>query len=141
MTGRPYTLFHNNRIYDSGAVGLALTTRRLTLAPSIDFLGLEPLSSDTITVTDSEGNLVHTFDDKNAAQLLLNTIKKSGIDMSFDTSFKETAEFYLMTALGRIYTVTAGDPSRGTISLSGEDGPATGEKVQVRTRASSFSDY
>ena len=84
---------------------------------------------------------MHTFDDKNAAQLLLNTIKKSGIDMSFDKSFKENAEFYLMTALGRIYTVTAGDPSRGTISLSGEDGPAAGEKVQVRTRAPTFSDY
>ncbi len=40
----------------------------------------------------------------------------------------------------RVYTITAGDPSRGMISLSGEDGPAVGTRVQFYARQRAHPD-
>jgi small ligand-binding sensory domain FIST len=45
LTGRPNTLFHNDRIYDSGTVGIALPSApaAYTVEP-----GLEPISSEMV---------------------------------------------------------------------------------------------
>ncbi|KAF9016129.1 hypothetical protein BDZ89DRAFT_962168 [Hymenopellis radicata] len=131
ITGRPFTMLHNKDIYDSGAVGLALINRpRLT--STLDFLGLSALS-EPMTVTQSEGNLVNTLDGRNPTQLLLDALKKKGMDVATSRWFKDEEQFYVVHGK-RAYTITAGDPSRGTISLSGEDGPGVGTKVQFYAR-------
>ncbi|KAF8880616.1 hypothetical protein CPB85DRAFT_1442968 [Mucidula mucida] len=87
ITGRPFTLFRNNDIHDSGAVGLALNHRpRLTY--TLDFLGLSALS-EPMTVTQSEGNLVNTLDGRNPIQLLLDAPKKKGMDVATSHWFKD----------------------------------------------------
>ncbi|KAF8886103.1 hypothetical protein CPB85DRAFT_1420049 [Mucidula mucida] len=87
ITGRPFTLFHNSNIYDSGAVGLALINRpRLT--STLDFLGLSALS-EPMTVTQSKGNLVNTLDGRNPTQLLLDALKKKGMNVATSRWFKD----------------------------------------------------
>ncbi|KAF8868647.1 hypothetical protein CPB85DRAFT_906012 [Mucidula mucida] len=116
ITGRPFTLFRINDLHDSGAVGLALINRpRLT--STLDFLGLSVLS-EPMTVTQSEGNLVNTLDGRNPTQLLLDALIKQGMDVATSRWFKDEEQFYVEHGQ-RVYTITAGDPSRGTIPLSG----------------------
>ncbi|KDQ62165.1 hypothetical protein JAAARDRAFT_189527 [Jaapia argillacea MUCL 33604] len=129
ITGRPVTLFHNKNIYSSGAVGLALHGGS---APAVDahFHGLQPVSS-TLTVTNSEGNLVHTLDNLNPSKLLLDAIKKSGIQQEM---VKED-DFYLGALgdgkLSQVYRIMSGDPSRGTMSLQSGAAPPEGTPVQL----------
>ncbi|KAF8886096.1 hypothetical protein CPB85DRAFT_1336656, partial [Mucidula mucida] len=131
ITGRPFTLFRNNDIHDSGAVGLALNHRpRLTY--TLDFLGLSALS-EPMTVTQSEGNLVNTLDGRNPTQLLLDAREKKGMNVATSRWFKDEEQFYVVLGK-RVYTITAGDPFRGTISLSGADGPGLGTRVQFYAR-------
>ncbi|KAF5336284.1 hypothetical protein D9758_014492 [Tetrapyrgos nigripes] len=151
ITGRPVTLFHNKHIYDSGAVGIALTSNsqsRCTLnLPN----GLEPLG-EVLSVTDSEGNLINTLNNDNPTQLLLSAIRRADIDTTSSNamSFKEDSEFYLatfdaatsgpgsMTKLHQFHSITAGDPSRGTISLNTQSSsPRVGTPVQFFYRHAS----
>ncbi|KIY69331.1 hypothetical protein CYLTODRAFT_349720 [Cylindrobasidium torrendii FP15055 ss-10] len=138
ITGRPFTLFHGKDVHSSGAVGLALTDRPKATS-TIEFTGLESLS-EPMTVTQSEGNLVNLLDGRNPTQLLLTALQKSGIDMSLNQAFKDDVQFYLMRDGGNhVYAITAGDPSRGTIALHGEEGPRVGERVQFYRRPMSMS--
>src|ERR1700722_3453330 len=51
ITGRPVTLFHNDKIYSSGAVGVALTgLQKDTPRPRIDFPELMAIS-EGLTIT------------------------------------------------------------------------------------------
>ncbi|THV03608.1 hypothetical protein K435DRAFT_621752, partial [Dendrothele bispora CBS 962.96] len=130
ITGRSVTLFHNEHIYDSGAVGIALTndnnvdSRYAFHLPS----GLEALG-ETMVVTDFEGNLINTLNNANPTQLLLSAIRRAGIDTTSSNAmtFKDDSEFYLATIQSptknanefyQLHSITAGDPSRGTISLN-----------------------
>ncbi|KAK0477001.1 hypothetical protein IW261DRAFT_1339028 [Armillaria novae-zelandiae] len=137
ITGRPVTLFQNQRIWDSGAVGVALTNVK-NVRSMLDYHGLVSLSS-VMTVTEMEGNLVNTLDRRNPTQLLLSAIREHNLDV---TSLKTEEEFYLMTEDTQIvsaYTITAGDPSRGTISLNTDQGPGVGSRVRFYHRPKSLS--
>ncbi|THH19213.1 hypothetical protein EW146_g1907 [Bondarzewia mesenterica] len=129
ITGRPFTLMHNQAIYSSGAVGLALTSR---VRPSVDtaFPGLRALTP-SVRVTRSEANLVHELDHGNPSQLLLSAIQKHGID---NEAAKED-EFYLFVLRqnGRVqvHRIMSGDPTRGTMALESDAAPAEGTLVQV----------
>ncbi|KAH7923827.1 hypothetical protein BV22DRAFT_1035883 [Leucogyrophana mollusca] len=131
VTGRPVTLFHDNQIYSSGAVGLGLTTSKAP-ASSVEFPGLICLTPPLV-VTRSEGNLVNELDNANPTRLLLNAIRKHGIDDR--NSFKED-DFYLGVVedgqLNQVYHILSGDPSRGTIALQSHAAPPVGAVVQVR---------
>ncbi|KAF9468745.1 hypothetical protein BDZ94DRAFT_1246177 [Collybia nuda] len=142
ITGRPFTLFHNKSIYESGAVGLVLKNTswsRRAIARS-EFIGLSPISPQMI-VTKCEGNMVNSLDKSNPAQLLLDAMEKSGMDMAGYTSFKDGEKFSLGTIknekLSQIYNITAGDPSRGNISLESQNAPIVGTKVQFFHRPKS----
>ncbi|PBK69330.1 hypothetical protein ARMSODRAFT_1018757 [Armillaria solidipes] len=133
ITGRPVTLFQNQRIWDSGAVGVALTNAK-NVRSTLDYHGLVSLSS-VMTVTEAEGNLVNTLDRRNPTQLLLSAIREHNLAV---TSLKTEEEFYLMTEDTQIaYTITAGDPSRGTISLNTDQGPGVGSRVRFYHRPKS----
>jgi small ligand-binding sensory domain FIST len=50
VNGRPFTLFFNDEVHSSGAVGVALRTPTF-LEPTIYFLGLKPLATGLGVVT------------------------------------------------------------------------------------------
>ncbi|KAJ3760187.1 hypothetical protein EV360DRAFT_40397 [Lentinula raphanica] len=123
ITGRPVTLFHNQHILDKGAVGVALTSHKaLKFHVPND---IRPLGS-ALEVTDSEGNLVNTLNLSNPTQLLLSRIRAAGIDTTSSNAitFKDDTEFYLgvlphdSSTPYQLHAITAGDPSRGTLSLN-----------------------
>jgi len=135
ITGRPVTLFYNHNIYQSGAVGIALKRRRSksrTIART-EFTGNIPLSPP-MTVTQCEGNMINTLDNSNPTKLLLAAIHKSGMDLVTSGSFKESEQFSLATLrngnFSQMHKITAGDPSRGNISLDSEHAPSVNTQVQ-----------
>ncbi|KAH7915434.1 hypothetical protein BJ138DRAFT_997911 [Hygrophoropsis aurantiaca] len=130
VTGRPVTLFRDNEIFSSGAVGLCSTTPHPPTV-NVDFPSLLCITPP-LKITRSEGNLVNTLDDANPTRLLLNAISKHGINSN--NPFKED-EFYLGVVdngqLSEVYRIMSGDPSRGTIALQSPSAPPEGSVVQV----------
>lgn len=142
ITGRPVTLFHNQNIYDSGAVGIALKRPRSKSRTIVrtEFMGATPLSPP-MTVTQCEGNMINSLDNSNPTKLLLAAIRKHGMDMETSGTFKDNEKFSLATVrngkLSQMYKITAGDPSRGNISLDSEHAPSIDTQVQFCYRPKS----
>lgn len=67
----------------------------------LDYHGLVSLSS-VMTVTETEGNLVNTLDQRNPTQLLLSAIREHNLTV---TSLKTEEEFYLMTEDTQIVSI------------------------------------
>ncbi|KAJ7855889.1 hypothetical protein B0H14DRAFT_2753736 [Mycena olivaceomarginata] len=131
ITGRPVTLFKGDKIYESGAVGLAL--RHPEAHARVQFLGMEPLC-EPMLVTQAEGNLVISLNNKNPTQLLLAAIRAAGINFAASDSLKDNDEFALATLRAedphQMCTIMSGDPSRGTIALRSLSAPPIGARVQ-----------
>ncbi|KAJ6557333.1 hypothetical protein DFH09DRAFT_1163812 [Mycena vulgaris] len=138
ITGRPVTLFKGDKIYESGAVGVALRNPKANAR--VQFLGMMPLSSPMV-VTEAEGNLVISLDNKNPTQLLLAAIQKSGIESVASTSLKDNDEFSLATLRSgephQMCNIMSGDPSRGTMALRSMSAPPIGAQVQFFHRPKS----
>ncbi|KAJ7644250.1 hypothetical protein FB45DRAFT_897343 [Roridomyces roridus] len=138
ITGRPVTLFEGDRIHGSGAVGVAL--KHPKAQTRVQFLDMSPLSSP-MAVTQAEGNLVISLDNKNPTQLLLEAIRKSGIELSASDTLKDNDEFCLATLQNdqphQMSHIISGDPSRGTIALRTMSGPPIGAHVQFFHRPKS----
>ena len=142
ITGRPVTLFHNGKIHGSGAVGVALS---LGKAARVDYLGVKTLSMP-MTITryslfmipsckvsqdcSCEGNLVNTINNANPTKLLLSDIRKAGLDGSGIEQYS-LGVVIPDEKIGRTYRITAGDPSRGSLSLDSQRAPDPGTLVQV----------
>ncbi|KAK7048230.1 hypothetical protein R3P38DRAFT_2868125 [Favolaschia claudopus] len=131
ITGRPVTLFKNDKIYDSGAVGLALKHSKPDAR--VQFLDMKPLSAPML-VTQSEGNLVISLDNKNPTQLLLSAIRAAGLETDPSNSFKDNEDFALAAVQDemphQMCTIMSGDPSRGTIALRSMSAPVVNTRVQ-----------
>ncbi|KAH9933271.1 hypothetical protein B0H21DRAFT_84025 [Amylocystis lapponica] len=134
ITGRPFTLFRGPAIYSSGAVGLCLSSP--AASPShVEFPGLQALTGP-LTVTSSEGNLVHSLDNANPSRLLLSILQKSGGSLIPGT---KDDHFYVGVLHGRdgspklrqVYHIISGDPSRGTLALESDAAPPEGSLVQL----------
>ncbi|KAF7297819.1 FIST domain-containing protein [Mycena kentingensis (nom. inval.)] len=127
ITGRTVTLFMKEQICDTGAVGLALTKPASECRMS--FKGLTPIATP-MSVSQSEGNLVITLDNKNPTQLLLSAIRQADIDLTnpdydqFCLGTMRNGEPYQM------FSILSGDPSRGTIALRSPSSPPPGSQVQ-----------
>ncbi|KAF5380758.1 hypothetical protein D9757_007162 [Collybiopsis confluens] len=146
ITGRPVTLFYNQQVYETGAVGIALRRSR-----SLQFrlpTDIQPLG-DSLNVTHSEGNLISTLNSSNPTQLLLSRIRAAGIDTTSSSaiSFKEDMQFYLgvlgsnHSSLDQLHLITSGDTSRGTIALNTQTtAPPVGSRVRFFHRRRSSSD-
>ncbi|KAF8208764.1 hypothetical protein K438DRAFT_2012730 [Mycena galopus ATCC 62051] len=138
ITGRPVTLFQDDKIYGAGAVGLAL--RRPKANARVTFLGMEPFCPPML-VTKAEGNLVISLDNKNPTQLLLAAIQAAGADSAASGLFKDSDAFSLATLQGeelhQMYAIMSGDPSRGTIALRSMSSPPVGSRVQFWHRPKS----
>ena len=137
------TLFLNGKIYGSGAVGVALSLGKVA---RVDYLGVKTLSMPmTITryslfylipwcrVTQDcscEGNLVNTINNANPTKLLLSDIRKAGLEGSGIEQYS-LGVVLPDEKIGRTYRITAGDPSRGSLSLDSQRAPDPGTLVQV----------
>lgn len=98
--------------------------------------------------------MINSLDNSNPTKLLLAAIRKHGMDMETSGTFKDNEKFSLatvrngkvcfllsivflliidlLTQLSQMYKITAGDPSRGNISLDSEHAPSIDTQVQVR---------
>lgn len=100
----------------------------------------------------SQGNLVHTLNNANPSKLLTSAITSRSKTRTMVNSKEE--DFYLgllaedrqvgavlpvvassrstvPQSFEKIYTITSGDPSRGSLALDGEDSPPAGSRVKV----------
>ncbi|KAF8505347.1 hypothetical protein BU17DRAFT_101032 [Hysterangium stoloniferum] len=94
FNGHPFTLFFNDEVHSSGAVGVALRTPTFP-EPTICFGGLEPLAAGLGVVTvgidvsisytniftcahRSEGDLIRQINGSNAAQVLIDPVATAG---------------------------------------------------------------
>ena len=136
------TLFHNGKIHGSGAVGVALSSGKVA---RVDYIGVKTLSKP-MTITryslfiipsrkvaqdcSCEGNLVNTINNANPTKLLLSDIRKAGLDGSGIEQYS-LGVVLPDNKIGRTYRITAGDPSRGSLSLDSQRAPDPGTLVQV----------
>ncbi|KAH8077040.1 hypothetical protein BXZ70DRAFT_709448 [Cristinia sonorae] len=133
LTGRPFTLFRNREIHSSGAVGISLPTPTPTwdlVYPDLNAI------TDALTVTSAEGNLVHSLDDANPARLIISAMDKHNMNLSGANTLYKEDQYYLGVLgeddkLHRLYQIMSGGPSRGTVSLEGEDGPSVGSRAKL----------
>ncbi|KAI0353009.1 hypothetical protein OH77DRAFT_1427781 [Trametes cingulata] len=138
ITGRPYTLFHNDSIHSNGAVGICLSSPIRPRAYSA-FPGLEPITRPMI-VTSSEGNLVNALDNANPSRLLLHAIQNHPtVGSRAEQGISSELRLYMGTLkqkqgtheLDQLYYIMSGDPSRGSLALDTDTAPAEGSLVQV----------
>ncbi|KAM6493834.1 hypothetical protein JOM56_010195 [Amanita muscaria] len=144
VTGRPFTLFSNRDIYDSGAVGIVLKNKKLDkVTVKASFLDLEAIS-EPMTITQCEGNMVISLDNQNPAQFLLSRIRGSGLSTGLTGIVKDEIQFALGVVengrLNQVFNITAGDPSRGTIALDTPRSPQQGTLVQFFHRTEHTND-
>ncbi|KAI9056514.1 hypothetical protein FKP32DRAFT_1599250 [Trametes sanguinea] len=138
VTGRPYTLFHNDSIHSDGAVGLCLSSAVKSSTQSA-FPGLEPLTRPMV-VTSSEGNLVNALDNANPSGLLLRAIQNHpAVGSLSQHGISPDLRVYMGTLkqqngkheLDQLFYVMSGDPSRGSIALDTDAAPEEGVLVQM----------
>ncbi|KAL7422747.1 hypothetical protein Q5752_002039 [Cryptotrichosporon argae] len=134
ITGRPHTLLHGERVYEAGALGLALRT---PLDVAVDY-GVEPLS-EPFTIAAAQGNMLLRLagDSPNPAQTLIASIQRR--DRTRATQLVKDEEFYLRLeraggAGEGVVKILSGDPGRGAISLETEDSLVPGQVVQFMQR-------
>jgi hypothetical protein len=157
ITGRPATLFKGSSIFADGAVGLALFDQG-PQRTTIEFENMQAISS-LMQVTQyvlgwpvrprdatdlchrAQTNMVEALDQGNPVESLLRA-------MSSRSSIAKEQDIYLgvvdtsadpvhssgdqkVYKYSRVYKITAGGPSHGTILLAATEGPQAGAKVQV----------
>ncbi|KAG8949804.1 hypothetical protein FRC03_000240 [Tulasnella sp. 419] len=134
VTGRPFTLLQGTRAYSDGAVGIAICGYDHGPRYHLGYEGLQRIS-DPYTVTSATQNLVHTINGQNPARELISAISKHSSKQVDDISILgKEASFYLGVLdiegkATKLYLITSGGPSRGTISMDGEEGPSVGSSI------------
>ncbi|CAE7233919.1 unnamed protein product [Rhizoctonia solani] len=143
ITGRPFTLFKGANIFSDGAVGIALLDQA-SKNTTIDFDGIYAVSKP-MEVTQAQTNLIETLDNGNPVESLMAAMKTSGtINKDQDiylgvisdstASDPNTHDSGIRTCkYNRLYRITAGGPSRGSLLLDATEGPQAGSKVQFAT--------
>ncbi|EMD39702.1 hypothetical protein CERSUDRAFT_92195 [Gelatoporia subvermispora B] len=137
QSGRPFTLFRKGSLFGGGAVGLCLTSRP-TPQLSAELPGLNTVT-EPLQVTSAEGNLIHSLNGTNPSRLLLSAIQKAGTGATTELSRLEEDDYYLgvlhkkgtEAQIERLYQITSGDPSRGSLALDSDTAPGEGATVQA----------
>ncbi|KDQ14263.1 hypothetical protein BOTBODRAFT_32737 [Botryobasidium botryosum FD-172 SS1] len=142
ITGRPFTLLRNSKTFSEGAVGIALTGAQASLTRETGFEGLSALSK-ALTVTSSQSNMVHTLDNANPSQMLVNLLNQKSAHGASAANIRKEDEYYLglLRSEGdsnmweRVYRITSGNPSRGSLSIEGDSELPEGSRVQFLCRS------
>jgi small ligand-binding sensory domain FIST len=140
---RPLTMMWGKNLVFDGAVGLAMLNQGDKL--DVRFNGVRPIT-DTLQVTASTGNIVESLNNSNPTRILLQALEKStSVKASSMASYASIHPLlHESVFLGtvdpssgkpmRMYKITAGDPSRGPLSLEVGRAPSPGESIQVCRR-------
>lgn len=127
ITGRPFTMFFDDRVYSEGAVGVAVSGIPHNF--HVDFPANLRSITPQVTITSCEGNLINSLNGSNPAQMLLKGIEAAGIHNA-----KED-DFYLSLVqsgnMKQVFRINSGGPSRGTISLESHTAPPEGSVAQL----------
>lgn len=136
-THAPYTLFFNDQLVSSGAVGVAIVDEAPARRIEVEYAGLEPLA-EPLEVTSAKGNIVLTLANQNAARLLLHAVQQlptssdKGANSMYTRQEEKEKEFFAavfealpgkipdLSLARHVSKIMAGDPSRGAISVSTE---------------------
>ncbi|THH28024.1 hypothetical protein EUX98_g6166 [Antrodiella citrinella] len=141
LTGRPFTLFRDREIHSSGAVGICLPSP--VSQYDVEYPHLTAIT-EPLTVTSAGGNLVHSLDDENPARLIISAMDKHNLSSLGNKTLYKEDQFYLGVLDGdklhRLYQIMSGGPSRGTVSLEGEDAPQHGVRVRLLLSTGAWSD-
>ncbi|KAJ3538198.1 hypothetical protein NMY22_g5266 [Coprinellus aureogranulatus] len=139
LTELPATLLHQDSVYSTGAVGLALKRQYETRT---QFQNLQQISGP-MTVGSSQGNIIHALNgDSNPTQVLLRILEKTpGTTASNPAAFRFLKERVFVGEVGpdgkvyRMLHITSGDPSRGGLALSSEVAPAPGAAFSENSKS------
>ncbi|CAI2170378.1 8657_t:CDS:2 [Funneliformis geosporum] len=124
LTGRPFSLFHNNSVLSRGIIGVAITDKSFKNQLQVDHPSLNAVG-DPLRITSCRGNIILELDGTNPTRLLLNRLQ-SGDDKRILS--KET-EFYLglydhndkdnqlNESNLMINKISSGDPVRGNMAV------------------------
>ncbi|TNY17407.1 hypothetical protein DMC30DRAFT_120566 [Rhodotorula diobovata] len=154
-TGAPFSLFFSNEVVSSGAIGVAVVGSPSAPAIKLDYGGLEHVG-EPYEVTSSQGNIVLSLSNQNAARLLLDAVNKlfgtsaerlGAVQRSEEKDKEFFAALYdeqpsLPLDLGKarlVAKIMAGDPSRGAMSVETEQEVATGSYLAFLHAPSSSS--
>ncbi|CAE6480101.1 unnamed protein product [Rhizoctonia solani] len=154
INGRPFTLFKGTNIFSDGAVGIALLDQP-SQKTTMNFDGIHALS-EPMEVTQAQTNLVEALDNSNpveglvAAMRISGTIDKDqdvylgdvylGVIDSASSDSKTHGSVTRTYKYSRLFRITAGGPSRGSLLLDATEGPQAGTKVQFATASSPQKD-
>ncbi|KAJ3150449.1 magnesium ion transporter [Geranomyces michiganensis] len=138
VTGRPHTLYYNDKVLSGGLVGAAIVSKRVrTTAPQPSFTGLEALG-EPLAITSCRGNIITNIDDTNAAKELLarmnNREMTAGVAPEHQLYVKVTDRNMSSSA---VYRLTGGDPSKGTLAVDTVKDLEVGMKIQFMQRVGS----
>ncbi|CAE6465789.1 unnamed protein product [Rhizoctonia solani] len=145
ITGRPFTLFKGANIFSDGAVGIALLDQS-SPNTTMSFDSIHAVSKP-MEVTQAQTNLIETLDNGNPVESLMAAMKTSGridkdqdiyLGVISDPASPDVRDSGIHTCnYSRIYRITAGGPSRGSLLLDATEGPQAGTKVQFATTSPS----
>ncbi|KAJ3170820.1 magnesium ion transporter [Geranomyces variabilis] len=136
VTGRPHTLYFNDKVLSGGLVGAAIVSKRIrTTSPQPSFTGLEALG-EPLAITSCRGNIILNIDDTNAAKELL--ARMSNREMTAGVAPEH--QLYVKVTDGdtsAVYRLTGGDPSKGTLAVDTVKDLEVGMKIQFMQRVGS----
>ncbi|ORX82404.1 hypothetical protein K493DRAFT_292355 [Basidiobolus meristosporus CBS 931.73] len=135
-TGRPTTLYLNDKVFSGGAVGVVISDSTKEIqkpALSLQFPSLRSLGSP-MKITRCRGNVILELDEANATQLLLSSLQadqsymiSKEVDMYLKIFSTEDIE---SSGPAVIHKITSGDPSKGTMSIDTIADLKVGQYVQ-----------
>ncbi|KAJ3149149.1 magnesium ion transporter [Geranomyces variabilis] len=136
VTGRPHTLYYNDKVLSGGLVGAAIVSKRVhTTPPEPSFTGLVALG-EPLAITSCRGNIILNIDDTNAAKELL--ARMSNREMTAGVAPEH--QLYVKVNDGdtsAVYRLTGGDPSKGTLAVDTVKDLEVGMKIQFMQRVGS----
>ncbi|GAA5856680.1 hypothetical protein JCM9279_004869 [Rhodotorula babjevae] len=154
-TGAPFSLFYGNEVVSSGAIGVAVVGSTSAPAVKLDYGGLQAVGKPH-EVTSSQGNIVLSLSNQNAARLLLDAVNElfgtSADNLSaVQRSQEKEKDFYAamfdsepahpldLSQARLVAKIMAGSPSRGALSVETEQEVATGSYLVFVTAPRSSS--
>ncbi|GAA5927306.1 hypothetical protein JCM3775_002511 [Rhodotorula graminis] len=153
--GAPFSLFYGTEVVSSGAIGVAVVGSTAAPAVKLDYGRLQAVGKPH-EVTSSQGNIVLSLSNQNAARLLLDAVNElfgtSADNLSaVQRSEEKEKEFYAamfdsepvhpldLSQARLVAMIMAGSPSRGALSVETEQEVATGSYLVFVTAPTSLS--
>ncbi|KAI9017144.1 hypothetical protein BC832DRAFT_536497 [Gaertneriomyces semiglobifer] len=131
LTGRPHTLFYNERVLSGGLIGAAFTGMQFSAA-EVMHPALRPVG-EPLEITSCRGNVVLDIAGANATKELLAQL--NGKSMAAGVAAERQLYARVFSGdMSAVYRVSGGDPSKGTLALDTIKDIEVGMKLQFLQR-------